>query len=84
LLRQAPNTWDISPTYDTKRLSVRVGMTFDDSMIYAYQWSMVPIQSESKGPSGDQYLHSHSQLDAQASYEAFEWLSVYVYGLNQR
>jgi hypothetical protein len=38
LLRQAPNSWNISPTYDTKRFSMRVGMTFDDKMIYAYQY----------------------------------------------
>ena len=38
LLRQAPNSWNISPTFDTKRFSMRVGMTFDDTMIYAYQY----------------------------------------------
>ncbi len=38
LLRQAPNSWNISPTFDTKRFSMRVGMTFDDKMIYAYQY----------------------------------------------
>ncbi len=37
LLRQAPNSWNISPTFDTKRFSMRVGMAFDDKMIYAYQ-----------------------------------------------
>ena len=37
LLRDAPNTWNFSPTYDTKRFSMRVGMTYDDAMIYAYQ-----------------------------------------------
>jgi TonB-dependent receptor len=38
LLRQAPNSWNISPTFDTKHFSMRVGMTFDDKMIYAYQY----------------------------------------------
>ncbi len=38
LLRQAPNTWNFSPTYDTKRFSMRVGMTYNDAMIYAYQY----------------------------------------------
>ena len=38
LLRDAPNTWNISPTYDTKRFSMRIGMTYDDAMIYEYQY----------------------------------------------
>ena len=38
LLRQAPNTWNVSPTFDTRHFSMRVGMTFDDKMIYAYQY----------------------------------------------
>jgi len=38
LLRQAPNTWNFSPTYDTKHFSMRVGMTYNDAMIYAYQY----------------------------------------------
>ena len=39
LLRDAPNSWNISPTFDTKRFSMRVGMTFDDAMIYQYNWT---------------------------------------------
>jgi len=38
LLRQAPNTWNISPTYDTKKFSMRIGMTYNDAMIFAYQF----------------------------------------------
>lgn len=38
LLRQAPNTWNISPTYDTNKFSLRVGMTYNDAMIFAYQF----------------------------------------------
>jgi hypothetical protein len=38
LLRQAPNTWNISPTFDTKRFSMRIGMTYNDAMIFAYQF----------------------------------------------
>jgi TonB-dependent receptor len=82
LLRQAPNTWNVSPTYDTKRLSLRVGMTFDDSMIYAYQWSDGADSVGVKGPSGDNYLYSHYQFDAQASYKLFGGFTVYGYGLN--
>jgi TonB-dependent receptor len=38
LLRQAPNTWNISPTYDTKHFSMRMGMTYNDAMIFNYQF----------------------------------------------
>ena len=49
LLRQAPNTWNISPTYDTKHFSMRVGMTFDDRMIYAYQYENLAYATDSGG-----------------------------------
>jgi len=49
LLRQAPNSWNISPTFDTKRFSMRVGMTFDDKMIYAYQYENRSYATDSDG-----------------------------------
>jgi hypothetical protein len=87
LLRQAPNTWNISPTYDTKRFSMRVGMTFNDKMIYSYQWNGTASQIHDpalgvKGPGGDNYLYSHYQLDTQASYQLPAGFQVYAYGLN--
>jgi TonB-dependent receptor len=36
LLRQAPNTWNISPTYDRGRLSLRVGMAYNGANIFSY------------------------------------------------
>jgi len=49
LLRQAPNSWNISPTFDTKRFSMRVGMTFDDKMIYAYQYQNLAYATDANG-----------------------------------
>ncbi len=49
LLRQAPNSWNISPTFDTKRFSMRVGMTFDDKMIYAYQYEDLAYATDASG-----------------------------------
>jgi TonB-dependent receptor len=49
LIRQAPNTWNISPTYDTKKFSMRVGMTFDDKMIYSYQYHDLAYVTDSNG-----------------------------------
>jgi len=37
-LRQAPNTWNISPTYDMGRLSVRLGLAYNDANIFAYAY----------------------------------------------
>ncbi|HEY2361483.1 MAG TPA: TonB-dependent receptor [Candidatus Angelobacter sp.] len=96
LLRQAPNTWNISPTFDTKRFSMRVGMTYNDAMIFAYQFQnlqpgttgIVPIDPAdlppggAKGPGGDNYLYAHYQIDAQASFKLRHNFSVYGYGLN--
>jgi TonB-dependent receptor len=47
LLRQAPNTWNISPTFDTNKFSLRVGMTYNSAMIFAYQF-----QDLQPGPNG--------------------------------
>ena len=87
LLRQAPNTWNISPTYDTKKFSMRVGMTFNDAMIYSYNWNGTASQIHDpalgvKGPGGDNYLYAHYQLDTQASYQLPYGFQIYAYGLN--
>jgi len=49
MLRQAPNSWNISPTFDTKRFSMRVGMTFDDKMIYQYNYENLAYATDSSG-----------------------------------
>ena len=36
LLRQAPNTWNISPTYDHGRVSTRVGLAYNGANIFQY------------------------------------------------
>jgi TonB-dependent receptor len=82
LLRDAPNTWNVSPTFDTKHLSMRIGMTYDDAMIYQYQWQDGADSVGVKGPSGDNYLYPHYQFDTQASYSLPRGFQVYAYGLN--
>ena len=37
LQRQAPNNWNISPTYDKGRVSIRVGLAYNGPSIYALQ-----------------------------------------------
>jgi TonB-dependent receptor len=36
LLRQAPNTWNISPTYDRGRVSLRTGLSYNGANIFSY------------------------------------------------
>lgn len=82
LLRQAPNTWNISPTYDRRRMSLRVGMSYNGANIYAYYKTGTLDSLGVKGPSGDNYLYSHFQLDAQGSVRVYKGLSLVAYGLN--
>ena len=81
LLRQAPNTWNIGPTYDRGRLSVRMGLSYNGANIFAYQYQDgAPLGL--KGPNGDNYLYAHLQVDAQGSYRLPKGFKLVVYGLN--
>ncbi|HZR25300.1 MAG TPA: TonB-dependent receptor, partial [Vicinamibacterales bacterium] len=75
LLRQAPHTWNLSPTYDRGPMSLRLGVSYNAANIYAYQ-------DGPTGPGGDNYLYPHLQVDAQANIHVASGLSVIVYGLN--
>jgi len=81
LQRQAPNTWNISPTYDRGRLSIRVGIAYNQANIFAYNYSDgTPLGL--RGPLGDNYLYSHLQVDAQGSFRLAKGFTAVVYGLN--
>jgi TonB-dependent receptor len=83
LLRQAPHTWNISPTYDRPRLSLRTGLSYNGANIFEYyDPSGDRANLGPKGPAGDIYLYPHLQVDAQGSYRFWHGLSVIAYGLN--
>jgi len=89
LQRQAPNTWNISPTYDRGRLSMRVGISHNDANIFQYNYfdlnadgSPNPVPLGKKGPLGDIYLYAHTQVDAQGSFRMYRGLELIVSGLN--
>jgi TonB-dependent receptor len=84
LQRQTPNSWNLGPTYDTKRLSVRVGLQYSGASIYTYNWSNSadPSGLGPNGPSGDIYTYAHTQLDAQGSYRIGHGFTAMAYGLN--
>ena len=39
LIDQSPNTWNLSPTYDTKRLSVRAGLAYNQASLFSYNYT---------------------------------------------
>jgi TonB-dependent receptor len=89
LIDQTGNTFNLSPTYDTKRFSLRVGLAYNGSSLFSYGYvsptyvaGADPSGLGPKGPSGDTYTLPHFQVDAQASYRVFRGLSAIVSGLN--
>jgi TonB-dependent receptor len=66
LLRQAPNTWNISPTYDKGRFSYRLGLSYNQANIFSYQYQD-GLAGGVKGPLADTYFYSHFQIDMQGS-----------------
>jgi TonB-dependent receptor len=93
LLRNAPNTWNISPTYDRGRFSIRVGLSYNQANIGSYNFQdgtllqdgithSTPTPGGLKGPFSDQYFYSHLQVDAQGSVQLGHGLHFIMYGLN--
>jgi len=86
LLRQAPNTWNISPTYDRGRFSYRLGVSYNDANIFSYQFqdqtSGNPTPGGLKGPDSDTYLYPHLQIDMQGSVRLEKGFTFVAYILN--
>jgi TonB-dependent receptor len=87
LLRNAPNTWNLSPTYDKGRFSIRVGLSYNQANISSYNYQDGTDGSDAtpgglKGPFGDLYFYSHLQVDAQGSIRLGHGLNFIMYGLN--
>ena len=75
LVRNAPHTWNVSPTYDRGRVAVRVGLSYNAENIAGYG-------DGTPGPFGDNYFYPHLQFDAQGSIRMARGLSFVMYGLN--
>jgi TonB-dependent receptor len=87
LSRSAPNTWNLSPTYDRGRVSIRVGLSYNQANIFQYVFqdgtnSSTPTPGGLKGPDSDIYLYSHLEIDAQGSVRLGHGLTFVAYGLN--
>lgn len=87
LLRNAPNTWNVSPTYDRGRMSIRVGLSYNQANIFSYEYQdgtdgTDPTPGRLTGPFGDLYFYSHLQVDAQGSIHLGHQVNFVIYGLN--
>ena len=67
LVGQAPVSYNIIPSYATKRALVTVGITYNGANIATYQYQDGDVGGIT-GPFGDNYYYAHTQVDAQASY----------------
>jgi len=81
LLRNSPNVFNISPTYDKGRYSLRMGISYNQASIYAYQYTD-GMPGGVNGPLSDQYFYSHIQVDAQGIVGIGHGMSVVASGLN--
>ncbi|HXY02284.1 MAG TPA: TonB-dependent receptor, partial [Terriglobales bacterium] len=94
LQRQAPSTFNLSPTYDRWRVSARVGISYTGANIFSYQWTQCtasqaagagcedPSNLGPRGPVGDIYFYPHTQVDAQVGFRVQKSLTALVQGLN--
>jgi TonB-dependent receptor len=67
LVGQAPFSYNINPSYATKRALVSLGISYDGPNIDAYGYQD-GAPGGVKGPNGDNYYYERTQVDAQASY----------------
>jgi TonB-dependent receptor len=81
LLRMSPNAFNISPTYDRGRVSIRLGLSYNQASIYSYQFSD-STPGGVKGPLSDIYFYSHFQVDLQGSYLVGHGLTFVLAALN--
>jgi TonB-dependent receptor len=66
LIRQGPNNWNVSLTYDRGPLSLRYAVTHNDAYIYVYNYQP-GADLGPRGPNGDDYSYAHTQMDVQGS-----------------
>jgi TonB-dependent receptor len=81
LPRTSPNTFNFSPTYDRGRVSLRLGVSYNQASIYAYQFSD-GTAGGINGPLSDVYFYTHVQIDVQGSVRLNHGLTVLAQGLN--
>jgi TonB-dependent receptor len=81
LLDTSPNTFNISPTYDRGRVSLRLGLSYNQANLYAYQFSD-GLPGGINGPLSDVYFYTHFQVDVQGSLRLNHGLTLVVSALD--
>lgn len=81
LLDNSPNMFNISPTYDRGRYSLRMGISYNQASIYGYQYQD-GLAGGVNGPLSDIYFYTHIQVDAQGTVGIKHNLNLVVSGLN--
>ncbi|WP_082661753.1 TonB-dependent receptor [Terracidiphilus gabretensis] len=85
LVGQAPFSWNIGPSYATKRALVSMGMSYNSANIYAYQYQNSgpgAVDYGVKGPAGDNYFYPHMQVDSKITYYIGKGFTVMAIGEN--
>ena len=81
LLENAPNLFNIGPTFDRGPLSMHLNINYNGSSIYVYQYTD-GTPGGPQGPLGDNYNYPHTQVDAQGSYALPRGFKLLVSGMN--
>ena len=81
LLEDAPNLFNIGPTYNRGPLAMQLNVQFNGASIYQYQYTD-GAPGGLYGPLGDYYNYPHTQVDAQGSYSLSHGFQVLASGLN--
>jgi TonB-dependent receptor len=85
LVGQAPLSWNVGPSYATKRALVTFGISNNGANIYSYQYQSSGVDALPfglKGPFGDTYFYPHTQVDAKATYYLGKGFTVMAIGEN--
>jgi TonB-dependent receptor len=81
LLEDAPNIFNIGPTFNRGPLSMQMNINYNGSSIYYYQYTD-GAPGGPQGPLGDNYNYPHTQIDAQGSYALHHGFKLIASGLN--
>ena len=81
LPRTSPNAFNISPTYDRGRVSLRLGVSYNQASIYQYVFTD-GLAGGVNGPLSDIWFYSHVQVDAQGSIRMNHGLTLSYLPLN--
>lgn len=77
----APNNFNIGPSYNRGRLSMNMNVMFNQAYIFQYQYSD-GTPGGIRGPLGDIYMYNNTALSAQGGYKIGHGLQVIASGWN--